>query len=154
MSPGGHCPQAEAPELVASCLRAWIQHTADSAEPLLQVIRLYSETRRTMSMWQECADLTDEACLSGCINEQRPHDGPDHPRLALRWPLPRSWHVVHATPRHVPSCWLQVGEQIADSDGVLLRRVDDSPTNPLEWIIYVVYRATTSVRRATSAVFG
>jgi pimeloyl-ACP methyl ester carboxylesterase len=37
VSPAGHCPQAEAPDLVAQCLRAWIQHTSDGAEPLLQV---------------------------------------------------------------------------------------------------------------------
>jgi pimeloyl-ACP methyl ester carboxylesterase len=37
VSPAGHCPQAEAPDLVARCLRAWIQLNSDGAEPLLQV---------------------------------------------------------------------------------------------------------------------
>jgi hypothetical protein len=48
----------------------------------------------------------------------------------------------------------QVGEEMEDADGVLLRRVDDSPSNPLEWIIYAMYRTTTSVRRIVSSLIG
>lgn len=49
---------------------------------------------------------------------------------------------------------LQVGEEIADEDGVLLRRVDDSPSNLLEWVFYALYRTTTSVRSAVSTLLG
>ncbi len=83
VSPGGHCPQAEAPELVGRCLAAWIQQVASGGEPLLGV-----------------------------------------------------------------------GQELTDSDGVVLRRSDDSPTNPLEWCIYIVHRASTSVQRAAKRVFG
>lgn len=56
--------------------------------------------------------------------------------------------------RHAMCDPLQVGEEIADSDGVVLRRSDDRPTNLLERIIYIVYRATTSVQRATKAMLN
>ncbi len=49
---------------------------------------------------------------------------------------------------------LQVGEEIVGPDGVVLRRSDDSPSNPLEWIVWVVYRCTTSAQRTVKALLG
>ncbi len=48
---------------------------------------------------------------------------------------------------------LPVGGTLSEG-GVTLKRIDDSPTNALEYVVWAVYTGTTSAKHALTAIFG
>lgn len=82
LSPSGHCPHDEAPDLFAQYLSSWANEVSHQAPPLLQI-----------------------------------------------------------------------GDEVI-REGITMRRVDDSPSNALEYVVWSVYVTTSAVQRTFAKVFG